>query len=334
MAMEESKKVVCVTGAGGFIASWIVKQLLEKGYTVHGTVRDPSNNAKCGHLKQLPGAGERLKLFKADVLDYDSIVPAVRGCEAVFHTACPFFWKFDTPDDVLVPAITGTENVMRACSEEKIKRVVMTSSGAAVMFDPDRPEDKVVDERCWTNVDHCRKNERWYLVAKTEAEKTAWKFAEEKGLKLLVVCPVYVFGPLLQQTLNTSSEYLKEVVEGSRNPSPSSYIPLVDVRDVAKAHILAVENEAALGRYFCVALSVSHRDVLKLVKEKFPELRCCAHEGVSETSIGIPHAGRYDGIPPEKIGNKKTTELIGGFIPYEQTLFDTIASIRERGFLP
>ncbi|XP_024536109.1 cinnamoyl-CoA reductase 1 [Selaginella moellendorffii] len=172
---------MCVTGAGGFIASWIVKQLLEK---LHG------NNAKCGHLKQLPGAGERLKLLKAGVLDYNLA-------------------------DVLVPGITGTEDVMRGCSEDphcKIKRVVMTSSGTAVMCDSDRPEDKM----------------RWY-----------WSLRRQHGLELVVVCLCDVFGPLLQQTMNTSNEYLK------------------------------------------------------------------LWKGV--TTIGIPHARTYDGIPPEK---NKTTDLI------------------------
>ncbi|XP_024516399.1 cinnamoyl-CoA reductase 1-like [Selaginella moellendorffii] len=313
-------KIVCVTGANGFIASWIVCKLLQRGYTVRGTVRNPE---KCGHLLGLDGAKERLTLFKADLLSYESLLPAFRGCYGVFHTACPVAFQFDNPDDVLGPAIQGTENVMAACSNEKVQRVVMTSSGAAIVADPNRPKDKVVDESCWSDSEACKERKSWYSLAKTESEKLAWKFAKEKGLDLIVICPVMVFGPILQPTSNTTVEALKNIIKGSS--IPNSWVRLVDVRDVAESHIVALENEAASGRYFCFAHCIHYKDVVSVLAKKFPqhcnpELQCDESQPVG-------------GIAPELAKNDKLLSLIKETIPYEQTLIDTISCLDDKGFM-
>ncbi|TVU30858.1 hypothetical protein EJB05_22504, partial [Eragrostis curvula] len=160
MAGVERATTVCVTGAGGFVGSWLVKRLLAGGYyTIHGTVRDPGD-AKNAHLREMDGAAERLRLFKADLLDYGSMATAVAGCDGAFHVACPVHAGAITnpeagssahrtlsslgssiiligwPDDVLqvemlAPAVTGTVNVMKACAEAKVKRVVVVSSLSA-----------------------------------------------------------------------------------------------------------------------------------------------------------------------------------------------------------
>ncbi|KAF3336108.1 Cinnamoyl-CoA reductase 1 [Carex littledalei] len=132
------KKRVCVTGAGGFAASCLVNLLLSKGFIVHGTVRDPSDE-KYAHLKRLENASENLILFKADLLDFVSVVSAVAGCEGVFHVASPVpSSKVPNPEvEVLEPAVTGTKNVLKASLEAKVKRVVMVSSASAIDMKPD-----------------------------------------------------------------------------------------------------------------------------------------------------------------------------------------------------
>nr|KJB60134.1 hypothetical protein B456_009G291200 [Gossypium raimondii] len=128
-------KSVCVTGAGGYLGSWVVKHLLSNNYTVHGTVRQPGD-AKYAHLNQLERAPHNLQLFKANVLDYGSLCSAIAGCTGVFHVASPVP---STIEEVIEPAVKGTLNVLKACVESNVKRVVVVSSGSAVSLNPRWP---------------------------------------------------------------------------------------------------------------------------------------------------------------------------------------------------
>ncbi|KAH7436356.1 hypothetical protein KP509_05G016000 [Ceratopteris richardii] len=147
-----------VTGAGGFIASWIVKDLLEKGYVARGTVRNP-DDPKNSHLRQLDGADTRLQLLKADLTDFDSIQSAVSGCDGAFHLlASPVT---DDPVQMVDPWIQGTLNVLNAALQAGVRRVVMTSSIGAGAMDPHRDPNVVVDESCWSNLDYCKETKNW-----------------------------------------------------------------------------------------------------------------------------------------------------------------------------
>ncbi|CAI0473819.1 unnamed protein product [Linum tenue] len=157
-------KTVCVTGAGGFIASWIVKLLLDRGYSVKGTVRNP-DDPKNAHLRALEGAEERLTLCKADLLDYQSLREAISGCQGVFHTASPVT---DDPEQMVEPAVDGTKYVINAAAEAKVRRVVFTSSIGAVYMDPSRSPDTVVDESCWSDLEFCKNTKNWYCYGKTD----------------------------------------------------------------------------------------------------------------------------------------------------------------------
>ncbi|KAH0450182.1 hypothetical protein IEQ34_020874 [Dendrobium chrysotoxum] len=166
--MEEHKSEtgrVCVTGAGGFIASWLVKLLLSKGYKVHGTVRDPSNE-KNDHLKKLDKATENLQLFKAELLDYNTVEAAISGCEGVFHVASPVILSgISNPEEELIkPALVGTKNVLKACSKANVKRVVVVSSVAAIASNPDWPQGTIMDENCWSDEEFCKSTEVIYLL--------------------------------------------------------------------------------------------------------------------------------------------------------------------------
>nr|GMD61774.1 cinnamoyl-CoA reductase 1-like [Ipomoea batatas] len=168
-------KTVCVTGASGYIASWIVKFLLQRGYIVKATVRYPGlfsslslhDPKKTEHLLSLEGAKERLHLFKADLLEEGSFDSVVEGCEGVFHTASPFFHNVTDPQAELIdPAVKGTLNVLGSCAKTpSVQKVVVTSSIAAVAYNgkPRTPE-VVVDETWWSGADFCKEMKVYLLL--------------------------------------------------------------------------------------------------------------------------------------------------------------------------
>ncbi|XP_021815566.1 cinnamoyl-CoA reductase 2-like isoform X2 [Prunus avium] len=267
--MTVEKGRYCVTGAGGFVASWVVKLLLSQDCTVHGTVRDPSND-KYAHLKKLDKASENLKLFKADLLDYESLCAAILGCDGVFHVASPVpSTTVPNPEvEVVEPAVKGTLNVLKACLEAKVKRVVFVSSVVAVIMNPRWSEGQLLDETCWSDKEYCRKTENWYSLSKTLAEWEALEFARRNGLDLVTICPTLILGPILQSTVNTSTLVLIELLkEGLENKVRM----IVDVRDVAQAVLLAYEKPEAEGRYMCTAHYIKSRDLVEELRSIYPD---------------------------------------------------------------
>lgn len=313
-------QTVCVTGAGGFIASWIVKLCLDRGYTVRGTVRNP-DDPKNAHLRELDGAKERLTLCRADLLDFDSLREAIAGCDGVFHTASPVT---DDPEQMVEPAVNGTKNVIVAAAEAKVRRVVFTSSIGAVYMDPNRNPDAVVDESCWSDLEFCKNTKNWYCYGKAVAEQAAWEVAKEKGVDLVVVNPVLVLGPLLQPTVNASIIHILKYLTGSAKTYANSVQAYVHVKDVALAHILVFETPSASGRYLC-AESVLHRgEVVEILAKFFPEYPIptkCSDE-------------KNPRAKPYKFTNKKLKDLGLEFTPVKQALYDTVKCLQEKGHLP
>ncbi|KAF7806840.1 cinnamoyl-CoA reductase 1 [Senna tora] len=262
-------KVVCVTGGNGYIASWIVKLLLQRGYTVKATVRNPDDEKKVEHLLNLEGAKERLQLIKADLLEEGSFDSAVDGCDGVFHTASPFAYNTELID----PALKGTLNVLKSCAKSaSIKRVVYTSSIASVIYNgkPRGPED-VVDETWYSDSEWCTKRKVyiyiywctnniygpfWYLLSKTLADEAAWKFVKENKIDMVSINPGMVIGPLLQPTINQSATVILNLINGTKT-YPNFSLGWANVKDVAYAHVQAFEIPSANGRYLVVE-SVSH----------------------------------------------------------------------------
>ncbi|KMZ62528.1 putative Cinnamoyl-CoA reductase [Zostera marina] len=274
--MEGVKGTVCVVGAGGYIASWTVKLLLSGGYKVHGTVRDPTDEKKNSHLIKMDKAGENLQLFKADVLDYDSLLQAIKGCDGVIHAASPvippMFIK-DPVKQVIEPTVVGTENVLKAALEAKVKRVVMVSSTATVIQNPNWKKDVIMNEEYWSDKEYCRQIEDWYCLAKTTAEEEAWKFSKETGLDIVTVLPTMTVGPLLQPTVNGSSLWLVHMIKGTMGQEEDAVRGLVDVRDVATALLLTYEKPEAKGRYLCTAVNLRIPDIVNKLKAKYPEYK-------------------------------------------------------------
>ncbi|KAK4492373.1 hypothetical protein RD792_003178 [Penstemon davidsonii] len=317
------KKTVAVTGASGYIASWLVKFLLEKGYTVKASVRDPNDPKKTQHLLALDGAKERLQLIKADLLEEGSFDALVDGCVGVFHTASPFHDALSDPQAELVdPALKGTLNVLESCAKtSSVKRVVLTSSVASVYFNGKTlSPEVVVDETWWSDPEYCKQIQNWYVLGKTLAEDVAWKFSKEKGIDLVVINPSLVIGSLLQPTLNTSSSVLLNLLNGAetyRNVTTG----WVNVKDVALAHILAFENPSANGRY-CMVESVAHfSDVVEILHELYPNLPLptkCADDK--------PLAPKY------QFSREKAEKLGVEFIPLKESIKEAVESLKEKNF--
>ncbi|KAL9259466.1 Cinnamoyl-CoA reductase 1-like protein [Drosera capensis] len=267
LAVEKGRRAVCVTGAGGFVASWLVKLLLSKGFPVHGTVRDPTD-AKNAHLKGLDNAAENLKLFKANLLDYDSLSAAIAGCEGVFHVASPVP---SASVQLIEPAVKGTLNVLKACSEGKVKRAVVVSSGAAVYMNPHWPKGQVMDENCWSDKEQCKRTNNWYCLSKTEAESVAFEYARGSGLDVVTVCPTLILGPLLQPTVNSSSLALIRLLKDGNGSVENKLRHIVDVRDVVDSLLLTYEKPEAEGRYICTAHRARSKDLVEKLRMAYPE---------------------------------------------------------------
>ncbi|KAK8960775.1 Cinnamoyl-CoA reductase 1 [Platanthera guangdongensis] len=323
--MAGAGKVVCVTGASGFIASWLVNLLLRRGYTVKATLRDPADPRRTGHLRSLEGATERLHLFRANLVEEGSFDAAIDGCDCVFHTASPvLLGEVNDPQaELLDPAVKGTLNVLNSCSKTStVKRVIVTSSTAAVLFN-EKPlsSDVMVDETWFSDSDFCEQNKAWYMVSKTLAEEAAWKFAKDHSLDLVTINPALVIGPLLQPTLNESNAMILKLINGS-STFPNLVFGWVGVKDVCEAHILAYENPSASGRYILSERVMHFSDIVKLIKEIYP-------------SIQVPHkpADKNPFPPIFQISQEKAKGLGINFAPVEEALKETIESLKEKGFV-
>ncbi|CAN6283031.1 unnamed protein product, partial [Urochloa humidicola] len=172
--------------------------------------------------------------------------------------------------EIVAPAVTGTLNVLKACYEAKVNRVVLVSSITAVANNPNWPSGKVFDEESWSDEEYCRKNEDWYYLSKTVAEREAFAYAAKTGLDIITVCPSLTLGPLMQPTINSSSKFLLNYFKGDRETVENRLRHLVDVRDVAAALLLAYETQEASGRYICVSSPIELSEMINILKTLYP----------------------------------------------------------------
>lgn len=320
---------VLVTGANGFIASHVCKMLLSKGYRVVGTVRDPSNEHKVGHLKAMDGAGERLELVAADLLDPHAFDEVVKGVSVVYHTASPFFYGSDNPEtDLLKPAQEGTLSVLRSIAAAGTKpKVVLTSSIASVYVNGGAlPPEHVYTESDWSDEALMRERGIWYPLSKTLAERAAWSFLEslpeEEKFQLAVINPVLVTGEKLQKTLNTSAEVILKYLDGSRDLIPPGFFTFVDVVDVAAAHVAAGER-AVTGRFICCGGVIPNVELAGILRSLAP-----AHASAIPTEVkpGEAHATLIDASRAER-------ELGITYTSAEDSMRNTVKGLLEQGNL-
>lgn len=252
-----------MTGASGFIAGQVIKALYERhpSWKVKGSVRSVADPSKVQHLRTL---FPHLELFEADLVKEGSFDEAFRGCDYVLHTASPFQLVVEDPQrDLLDPAVKGTLNVLRAAAKaESVKRVVLTSSVAAIVGE--QIEGKVYTEDDWNLVSTIQDSP--YRLSKRLAEETAWNFVKELNverehqgkpkLELVTICPSFVLGPpLSSRTDGESCRAMKGILSGAFKESGCRPLALgsVDVRDVALAHVVALEKPEAVGKRYILS---------------------------------------------------------------------------------
>jgi nucleoside-diphosphate-sugar epimerase len=244
---------VLVTGGSGFIANHVILQLLAAGHEVRTTVRRAEREHDVRAALRAGGAGEpgdRLSFRLANLESDEGWPAAAAGCAYVMHVASPFPAGVPRREqDLIVPAREGTRRVLRAARDAGVRRVVLTSSFAAVGYGH-KPQPLPFDETSWTDLDGA--DVQPYVRSKTLAERAAWEFIDREGgtLELAVVNPVAVFGPALGRRLSTSVAIVRSLMDGSIPAIPRLSFGVVDVRDVADLHLRAMTDPAAGGERF------------------------------------------------------------------------------------
>lgn len=268
---------VLVTGGNGYLASWLVRRLLERGFDVRATVRDPADPRKTVHLlamgEELPGT---LALFHADLMEPGGFDRAMAGCVIVFHTASPVVVRGveDPVRQLIEPATRGTRNVLEAASRTpSVRRIVLTSSVSAIYGDAAdmrRIEVDRFDESHWNETSSERHLP--YSYAKTEAERLAWRIAgSQDRWDLVVVNPGLVLGPSLSPHSGPESvQLMREIGNGDLRVGVANFeFGIVDVRDVAEGHLRAALIREASGRHILVSETMSLPEVVGVLRSRF-----------------------------------------------------------------
>jgi len=263
---------VLVTGGSGFIGSHCILQLLAAGYDVRTTVRTLKREGDVRAMLKEGGGepGDRVSFVAADLENDAGWPAAVAGCEYVLHVASPFPSTLPKhEDELIIPARDGALRVLRAARDAGVRRVVLTSSFAAIGYGH-APRTTPFDETSWTNPNGG--DVRPYVKSKTLAERAAWDFIAKEGgaLELSVVNPVGVFGPVLTSDYSTSILIVQRLMDGAMPGCPRLHFGIVDVRDVADLHLRAMTQPAAAGERFLAVAGdfMSMVDIAKTLKRR------------------------------------------------------------------
>lgn len=257
---EQLMKKVLVTGANGHLGYTLCKQLLAKGYEVYAGVRDSTNEDKILNLRAI----SITNFVEFNLTDNATIQKAVKGMDGVFHVAAVFLrWAKNPQKEIIEPTINGALNVVKAAHEAGIKKVIYTSSSVAV-------GEKNIG-RNYSETDWNTATSSPYPIAKTKAEQAVWKFAEDNALNLIAINPSAIWGPNFFKA-TPSARVAVDLQQGNIPVIPDMSFGLVDVRDVAEAHILAYESETAHGRYILSQEGYTHfAEIGKIISETLPE---------------------------------------------------------------
>ncbi len=312
-------ETILVTGASGYIAKNIVAGLLERGHSVIGSARTQERDAE---IRAAVGPAlsdqSKLKQYRTVALDLGSDAgwsDAISEATVLFHTASPFpLTQPKNEQEVIEPAVQGAVRALKTATEAGVKRVIFTSSSAAITI-KDRPSNgSAYTEDDWTDLSHPVATP--YYKSKTLAERAAWEFAETApDLEMTVINPTFVQGPPLDKNYGTSTRVLERLLRGKDPMVPRFGFPVVDVRDVAEAHIRAMERPDTVGERLLLAdRFMWFSEMAKVVKEALPHRKIPTREAPdfvirmlslfdAEARTIVPALGRKEVVSSEKAQN-------------------------------
>jgi len=333
--------LVCVTGASGYVGSYVVKELLARGHRVRAAVRDPDKK-KLAHLVSLDRADELLELVHGDLERPGSFDAATKGADALIHTASAVVLSAKDPQREIVDvAVDGTRNVIGAAlASGSVRRIVLTSSIAAVT-DESRPRATVFDEADWNDGANVKNDA--YATSKVKSERAARDMVNGSNARLTALLPSLVLGPVMTaQHLRTSTAILHELMKGKWPAVPDLHFQVIDVRDLAVAHVNAMEVDAPHERYLCSTDAMGLRFMADELRIAFPQAKVprpplpdllMYASAIFEPRLTFSFLKRNLGRSP-RVDNRRLREELG--VPLRSvrdTVIDTGRSIVEGGYL-
>lgn len=260
-------ETVLVTGGTGFVGGWCIVELLKRGYNVRTTVRDLSKAPAVRTMVVAADPGDRLSFAAADLTHDKGWDEAVAGCDYVLHVASPLGLAKQTPDELIATARDGALRVLRAAMKAGVKRVVLTSSAAAC-DPPYTMKEAVSDENVWTDPSDPKLTA--YRRSKTFAERAAWELIGGSKTQLVTILPTAIFGPILTKDGLGSVQIIQRLMNGALPGIPNFGFNVVDMRDVADAHIRAMTVPEAEGQRFIAGSGwIDMIDIARILRDHF-----------------------------------------------------------------